>query len=140
MIMKRYRLDPKNPPAVDPGRTAAAGRNQAFAAATASISISHSGMTSALTMIVAEPGAGVAEMLCARRAGCGHVFRPHQVSGDLHQIPDSHPGVREDGDNIPPAGLRLSLDPLRHSAVGEYTDLAGDVEEPGALGHFDRML
>ncbi len=30
--------------------------NQAFAAATASISISHSGTTSALTMIVAEPG------------------------------------------------------------------------------------
>src|SRR5206468_9541473 len=45
-------------------------------------------------------GAGIAEMLCPRCAGCGHVFRPHQVSGDLHQVPDLHSGVRENGDNV----------------------------------------
>src|SRR4029077_19520323 len=38
-----------------------------------------------------------------------------------------------------PAGLGLGLDPLRHATVGTYADLAGDVEEPGALRHFDRM-
>jgi hypothetical protein len=42
-------------------------------------------------------------------AAGGHVFRSHQLRGDLHQIPDSHPGVRQDGDYIPPAGLGLSI-------------------------------
>jgi hypothetical protein len=51
----------------------------------------------------------------------------------------NHPGIREDGDDIPPAGLGLGLDPVRHGAVGEYADLTGDIEEPGALGHLDRM-
>jgi hypothetical protein len=45
-----------------------------------------------------------------RRAGRGHVLRPHQVGGDLHQIADAHPGVREDGDDVPPAGFGLGLD------------------------------
>src|SRR5262249_10223445 len=43
-------------PALFPGVRSTLTSNQAFAAATASISISHSGATSALTMIVAEPG------------------------------------------------------------------------------------
>src|SRR5829696_3697287 len=41
-------------------------------------------------------GASVAEMLCPHRAGRWDVFRAHQIRGDLHQIPDSHPGIRED--------------------------------------------
>jgi hypothetical protein len=78
-------------------------------------------------------------MLCPRRAGRGHVLRPHQVGGDLHQIADPHPGIREDGGDVPPAGFGLGLDAFGHGAVGQHADLAGDVEEPGALGHFDRV-
>src|SRR5436190_633452 len=48
-------------------------------------------------------------------------------------------GVREDGDDVSPARLRLRLDPFGYRAVGQNADLAGDVQQPRPLGHLDGM-
>ena len=69
-----------------PGRCKIDQRGRAAPAATASISISNAGLTSALTMIVAEPGRASPKCLARCCAGGDHIVRANEISGDLHQI------------------------------------------------------
>jgi hypothetical protein len=78
-------------------------------------------------------------MLGACCPGGGHILRADEVGGDLHEILDPHPGVGEDGDDVPPTGLSLRLDTVGDSSIWKHADFSRDVEKPRARGHLDGM-
>src|SRR5215470_7613980 len=84
-------------------------------------------------------GTSIAEVLSPRGTRGGDILRTDEIGGDFNEIRDAHPGVGEDRDNVPPAGLSLCLDIFGHGSIRQHADLARYIEKPRALGHLDRM-